>query len=390
MKKLLFLLINTLLFANTHQNLLDYQSKYSLCHGKTDYQIAYCLLNGNLNFSQFRGDRSAYKRVKTRAIKHALKEGNLTGFVLGSMPKTKRYTGLIRYIDTLDTMKDSYIVPKFKGDEAEDIVRIKHIFNLLQGTQLALTPERTVMFDEALLVYQERHGLAVDGEIGPQTKRALKQSISSLIVKVKKNLTWERLTQDKGSRYVRINIPEFKMHYHEEAQEVLNMNIVVGKTKMRTPIFNRKIKFIVLNPTWNVPPSIYKKEYAHKSEGYLRKKGFSYDSEGRLYQRSGNRNALGLVKFVFPNKFNVYMHDTPSKSLFNRSTRAFSHGCMRLQKPFALLEALGYSYQAGKTKWITLDEQIPVYVEYHTAWVDDEGIVQLRHDIYGYEWKMFR
>jgi len=389
MKTFLFLLFTMSLFALPKQTLLEYQAKYSLCHGTTEYQIANCLLNGNLNLSRFRGDRYAYKSVKTKEIQKAVVNDEVYDFVKRQLPKTKRYTGLIDFSDYLRRIKLQYTPPSFVGDEEDDIIKIKNVFNLLLGTKLDMTPVRTGAFEDALLVYQKRHGLKVDGEIGARTKRALKQTVKSMIVKIKKNLTWERLVQTKGVRYVHINIPEFKMHYYEDSHEVLNMRIVVGKTKMRTPIFNRNMKFIVLNPTWNVPPSIYKKEYAHKSESDLNKKGFRYNSEGKLYQKSGSRNALGLVKFLFPNRFNVYMHDTPSKSLFSRSTRAFSHGCMRLQKPFALLEALGYSYVSGKTQWITLDEEIPVHVEYHTAWVDNDGVVQLRNDIYGYERKMF-
>jgi murein L,D-transpeptidase YcbB/YkuD len=186
-----------------------------------------------------------------------------------------------------------------------------------------------------------------------------------------------------------VNIPEFKMHYYNNDKPVLSMKVVVGKTKMRTPVFHRDMQYVVKNPRWNVPPSIFKKEYAGKSESYLRKRGLIYNSEGKLYQRSGKRNALGVVKFLFPNKYNVYMHDTPSKYLFNRTVRAFSHGCIRLEKPLVLLNELGYNYNSSRNQWITLKKKIPVYVEYHTVWIDDEGIVQFRNDIYGYEQKLF-
>ena len=244
-------------------------------------------------------------------------------------------------------------------------------------------------FEAELLEYQRRHGLAVDGDIGPNTKRELKRSIYSIITKVKKNLALERISSQKGSNYILVNIPEFKMHYYDHDEPVLNMKIVVGKSKMRTPVFNRKMQYIVKNPRWNVPPSIYRKEYEDKSEDYLRKRGFAYNTEGKLYQKEGTRNALGVVKFLFPNKFNVYMHDTPAKSLFNRRVRAFSHGCIRLEKPIELLNELGFTYDTRRNKWITLKKKIPVYVEYHTVWVDDDGIVQFRNDIYGYEKKLF-
>ena len=305
------------------------------------------------------------------------------------LPKTQRYTGLKHYLDHLYSIRAQYTPPQFKGDEAEDMIRIKKVFNLLQDARLAENTDYTLDFTEELLKYQKRHGLAVDGEIGPSTKRTLKQSIHSIIIKVKKNLQLERISSPKGSHYILVNIPEFKMHYYKNGTPVLNMKIVVGKTKMRTPVFNRKLQYVVKNPRWNVPPSIYKKEYAHKSEAYLRKKGFAYNREGKLYQKEGRRNALGIVKFLFPNKYNVYMHDTPAKSLFRKRVRAFSHGCIRLEKPLALLKQLGYTYTTAKNKWITLKEYIPVYVEYHTVWVDDEGVVQFRHDIYGYERKLF-
>jgi len=200
----------------------------------------------------------------------------------------------------------------------------------------------------------------------------------------------ERVSLSKESRHVLVNIPEFKMHYYENYEPILNMKVVVGKRKQRTPVFSRKIKYIVKNPRWNVPDNIYRKEYAHKSEEALRKIGLVYNNEGKLYQPAGRRNALGVVKFLFPNKYNVYMHDTPAKYLFNKTVRAFSHGCIRLEKPLELLNLLGYEYTDRKNRWITLENRIPVHVEYHTVWIDDEGIVQFRPDIYGYEKKLFR
>ncbi|HIP18755.1 MAG TPA: hypothetical protein EYG78_05400 [Sulfurovum sp.] len=390
MKKILLLLIHTLLFASTPDPALKaYQEKYSLCKGKTNYQISQCLLNGNMNYSQFRGDRYAYKRVSAKKIKQAAYNGNSYDFTMSQLPKTERYLGLKAYLDHLYSIKEAYTPPRFDGNETEDIVKIKRVFNLLQSAGLEENAIRTPEFEEALLEYQRRHGLTVDGDIGPRTKDSLRTSIYSIIKKIKKNLTLERISSPKGSNYVLINIPEFKMHYYDNDVPVLNMKIVVGKTKMRTPVFNRKMQYIVKNPRWNVPGSIYRKEYAHKLASQLKKLGLRYNSEGKLYQPSGSRNALGLVKFLFPNKFNVYMHDTPAKSLFNRTRRAYSHGCIRLEKPMALLNELGYSYNTKKNKWITLKKQIPVYVEYHTVWVDDDGIVQFRPDIYGYEKKLF-
>jgi murein L,D-transpeptidase YcbB/YkuD len=378
-----------LLASAVDGRLLAYQQRYSVCHGKTNYQIAECLINGDLDFSRFRGDRSIFLHISRKKIAEVVQQGKAYEFTMAQMPKTRRYIGLLEYIDYLYSIKDVYVTPRFKGNEAEDIIRTKQVLNLLQLEELELTPEYTPEFEAAILEFQRRHGLAVDGKIGPQTKRELKKPLSKIITRIKKNLTIERLSLPKPPTYILVNIPEFMMHFYRDGVQVLQMKTVVGKPKMRTPLFHRKMKFIVLNPTWNVPPSIYAKEYAHKSPEQLRRLGLRYNSEGKLYQPSGKRNALGLVKFLFPNRFNVYMHDTPAKSLFRRTRRAFSHGCIRLERPMDLLHELGYEYRPGKTRWITLEEQIPVYIEYHTVWVDDEGVVQFRPDVYGYEWKLF-
>jgi len=386
----LFLLASlTLSAAAVDERLLAYQQRYSVCSKKNDYQIAECLLNGDLNFSMFRGDRRAFRYLSPKYISRAQRQGRLYEFTMEQLPHTERYEGLKAYLDYLNTIKEKYVTPRFKGNDDEDTLRMKRIFNLLQDAGLYETPEVTPAFEEAVLEYQSRHGLAVDGDIGPRTKASLKQSIGSIITKIKKNLMIESITKRKPLNYILVNIPEFRMHFYENGMEVLSMNTVVGKPKMRTPVFSRKMQFVVLNPTWNVPPSIYRKEYAHKSTAELKKLGLRYGSNGKLYQPAGRRNALGLVKFLFPNKYNVYMHDTPAKSLFKRSRRAYSHGCIRLEKPMDLLHKLGYRYKPGKTKWNTLKHKIPVFVEYHTVWIDEEGRVQFRPDVYGYEKKLF-
>ena len=386
----IYILVQTFIFASVpDERLVNYQMRYSLCKGKTDIQISHCLLNGNLNFSKLRGDTYAYRKISRSQIEKAARNGNIYDFTMSHLPKTKRYTRLKKYLDHLYAVRKKYTPPEFKGDDAEDIIRMKKVFNLLKLANLRENSDYTSKFEAAVLEYQKRHGLEVDGKIGPDTKRHLKTPIYAIMTKIKKNLVWESISSPKGSNYILVNIPEFRMHYYDYGEPVLNMKIVVGKTIMRTPIFNQKMQYIVKNPRWNVPPSIYAKEYAHKSAAYLKKEGFAYNSEGKLYQKEGPDNALGLVKFLFPNRYNVYMHDTPAKSLFNRRVRTFSHGCIRLEKPLELLNELGYEYDTDKNKWVPLERQIPVYVEYHTVWVDDDGLVQFRDDIYGYERKLF-
>lgn len=391
MKKILYLLIHTLLFASLpDKNLMQYQARYSLCHGKTNYQISKCLLNGSLNYYRLRGDKNRYRKINYKEFKEQELKGNVYLYVMNLLPRTKRYRGLKKYLDYLYFIQDKYTPPRFRGNEKEDIIRIKRVLNLLQNAKLREDTKQSRKFKRAILEFQKRHGLKVDGIIGPNTKRALKRSIHSIITKVKKNVELERIASPKGSKYILVNIPEFKFYFYENHKPVLSMKVIVGKPKWRTPLLNRTMTHLVKNPKWYVPPSIYANEYAHKSMSYLRKNGFAFTSQGKLYQKEGPDNALGIVKFLFPNRYNVYMHDTPTKPLFEKRVRAYSHGCIRLEKPMELLNHLGYEYDTDENEKIALSEQIPVYVEYHTVWIDEKGIAQFRNDIYEYEWKLFR
>ena len=390
MKKIIFILIHTLVFASAaDKNLVNYQARYSLCHGKTDYQIAQCLLNGSLNHNRIRGDKRRYRQINNKQFKEEAINGNTYPYVMRLMPRTKRYTGLKKYIDYLYSIRDKYTPPRFKGNDEEDIPRIKRVLNLLQNAKLKEDTKLSRKFQQAIIEYQKRHGLEVDGIIGRNTKRELKRSIHSIITKVKKNLEFGRIANPKGSKYILVNIPEFKFYYYKNHKPQLSMKVIVGKPRMRTPLLNRMMTHVVKNPRWYVPPSIYANEYADKSMNYLKKNGFSFTSQGKLYQKPGLDNALGLVKFLFPNPYNVYMHDTPTKPLFEKRVRAFSHGCIRLEKPMELLNLLGYEYDTYKNERIPLSEKIPVFVEYHTVWIDEKGIAQFRNDIYGYERKLF-
>ena len=384
------MLIYTLVFASAaDKNLIHYQARYSLCHGKTNYQITQCLINGPRNYYRIWGDKKRYRQINRKQFKEREFNGHIYPYVMSLMPHTKRYTGLKKYIDYLYSIRDKYTPPQFKGNHEEDILRIKRVLNLLQNAKLKEDTKLSTKFQHAIIEYQERHGLEVDGIIGANTKRELKRSIHSIITKVKKNLELERIAKPKGSKYILVNIPEFKFYLYENNKPVLSMKVIVGKPRMRTPLLNRTMTHVVKNPRWYVPPSIYANEYAHKSMSYLKKNGFAFTSQGKLYQKPGPDNALGLVKFLFPNPYNVYMHDTPTKPLFEKRVRAFSHGCIRLEKPMELLNLLGYQYDTDKNERIALLKQIPVFVEYHTVWIDEKGIAQFRNDIYGYERKLF-
>ncbi|NPA50845.1 MAG: L,D-transpeptidase family protein, partial [Epsilonproteobacteria bacterium] len=236
--------------------------------------------------------------------------------------------------------------------------------------------------------------------------------------------------------YVLINVPEYKFRLFENGTKVMEFKVIVGKYKWQTPIFSSTMKYIVINPTWNVPDNIARKEIiphlVKDPVGYLKrhnmvvrrdynidsppvdprsvnwKKYLSKEWENKelpykLIERASTRNALGQVKFMFPNRFSVYMHDTNKKYLFNNAQRSFSHGCIRLEKPFDLLRHISTNYTATPienpkeylallrrkkkrdTTYINLVRTIPVHIVYLTAYVDEDGVVRFFNDIYRYD-----
>lgn len=280
---------------------------------------------------------------------------------------------------------------------------------------------------EAVKRFQKRHGLAVDGVVGGRTLATLNVSIATRIRQIIANMNrWRELPNNLGDRYVAVNIPNYTLDVIENDQSTMHMKVVVGKMveQRHTPTFSASMTYLVLNPYWHVPKSIAEKELfplSEKDPSYFAKNNFIVHrvpiaekqvpdptaTDGstiaktvyqyRLKQAPGPKNALGRVKFMFPNPHGVYLHDTPSKDLFNRSIRTYSHGCIRIEKPLELAEyllrgtekwtrdAILATIARSKEKTIWLPEAIPVYIQYWTAWVDDAGAIQFRNDIYGYD-----
>lgn len=216
---------------------------------------------------------------------------------------------------------------------------------------------------------------------------------------------WRWAPRELGATRVEVNIPQFELALTRDGRLSHETRVVVGKTTTPTPIFSDEMQFVVINPSWSVPQSIINKEMAPKGGGdlsYLAARGFqvSYrNGRASVRQPPGEKNALGRVKFVFPNDFAVYMHDTPSKNLFANAKRAYSHGCMRVEQPFKLAEAVlgadaGYSEKRLRgmvgpaERRVDLAQPMPVHVEYFTAVVDANGDLKLYDDIYGYSAKV--
>lgn len=262
---------------------------------------------------------------------------------------------------------------------------------------------------KAVQVFQARHGLHPDGIVGPGVVRMLnitpRERIRTLLVNMER-LRWvpERYPSD----LLLVNIPEFRLHVFEEGVEAWSMDVVVGASATRTVVFSDTLKRIVFSPYWGVPMSIVRNEILpamEKDPGYLARKGMERiggsDAAPLIRQKPGPQNALGRVKFLFPNSYDIYFHDTPSKGGFARESRAFSHGCIRLSRPrelavYLLRNDSTWTEEAIKkamsgTKEITVNlprhERRPVMIGYFTAWVD-KGRLNFRDDVYGNDAKL--
>jgi len=274
---------------------------------------------------------------------------------------------------------------------------------------------------EAVIRFQRRHGLDDDGVVGPKTREALDVSAARRVRLIELNLErWRWLPQDLGQRHLLVNVPGFRLHVSDSGEEVLAMRVIVGRVVRRTPVFSDVMRYLVFSPSWEVPPTILRQDKLpeiRRNPAYPVQQNMRVFQLGggswsevdpgavdwaratastiRLRQRPGPDNALGLVKFMFPNRFNIYLHDTPSRELFARSQRDFSSGCIRVERPAALAtyllrddpawtpEAVAAAMESGLERTVTLPRPIPVHIQYWTAFVGTDGAVEFRADIYG-------
>lgn len=268
---------------------------------------------------------------------------------------------------------------------------------------------------EAVTRFQSRHGLQDDGVLSAAVAAEMNVPLDRRIRQLELNLErWRWLPRELGERHILVNIPEYRLEVWEGDRVPLSMRVVVGKEDTQTPIFNDEMTHIVFSPYWNVPPSIAEGETlpsVMKDPGFLARTNMEVvDANGtvidpasidldnptgyRFRQRPGNANSLGLVKFMFPNQYNVYLHDTPADSLFARASRSFSHGCVRIEQPQALAEyllrdqsewtsaSIQEAMHAQEERHVKLREPVPVYLGYFTARVSADGVMQFRKDVY--------
>ena len=279
---------------------------------------------------------------------------------------------------------------------------------------------------DAVKRFQRRHGLEPDGVIGTQTLVALnipvEQRLRQIVLAMER---WRWMPEELGAHYVLVNIAGFQLRRIEQGKLKEKMRVIVGKPYRRTPVFSDTMKYVEINPFWTVPYSIATRDklpVLKKNPASLAGAGFEAFNgsqkisltgvdwsrySGRnfpftLRQKPGPKNALGRVKFMFPNRFNVYLHDTPQRGLFEKTTRAFSSGCIRLHRPIDLADQLlsqesGWSrpriesvLTSGKRTVVSLTKPIAVHLTYSTAWRGEDGSIQFRNDIYRRDLRLYK
>lgn len=312
-----------------------------------------------------------------------------------------------------------------QGDAGPRVAALRDRLAMTDGLAPVSDTQRTV-FDaplhDAVVAFQARHGLTADGVVGTQTQQALNVSADERITQIQVNLErWRWLPDDLGARYVLVNIAAFELAVVEAGREVLTMRVVAGRPYRQTPVFSDAISYLVLSPYWHVPHSIATRDKLpdfQRDPSLVVRQGFevfdsweagaspvdpmavAWDSltassfPYRLRQRPGPSNALGRVKFMFPNPHNVYLHDTPTRHTFARATRDFSSGCIRLEDPLALAayllrdapgwtpERIAEQARQDSETTVVLPEAVPVHLLYWTAWAEADGTVHFRSDVY--------
>ena len=359
----------------------------------------------------------------------ALAAGSLADEVLKMRPDFREYEAMRGQLSVLLDMaregKWPRTIPSIKLHPGEDDPALAEIKPLLEKLKLASSLEPGAHYDEATAaaveLFQRQHGLLPDGVIGPRTIAWLRVSPAEKSVIVARTMLRRDMgVQTVSSRYVLVNIPEYRLRVLDGESEVFSSKVIVGQLKRQTPLLASQIASVVLNPPWNVPSSILKKDIVPKlakDRQLLAKEQFEvYDYSGakvepasipwneamqagfpyKLKQKPGDHNALGRYKFYLPNDESVYLHSTSHPNLFDKNTRAISSGCVRVEQAADLANLLlkGSAWDPARiskaiasedTKWVKLSSPVPLFMAYWRAWVDEKGQMQFRDDIYGFD-----
>lgn len=298
---------------------------------------------------------------------------------------------------------DSIPVSKSKFVVGKNFPEMRFLKNRLLATGEFTAKDTTAIFtpelEAAIKDYQGTHGITPDGKITPALIHSLNVPLMKRIEQLLVNMERMRwMPTKKEGKLILVNIPEFVLKVTEGNSQVKEMAVVVGKEGHTTTMFSDDLEQIVFSPYWNIPPSIERNEImpaVQKNPNYLAEHNMETVSGGGIRQRPGSGNSLGRVKFLFPNSFNIYFHDTPAKSLFEKDNRAYSHGCIRLSDPVWMAnyllenspewtpERIEAAMNSGVEKTVSLKHPIPVIITYYTAWVDENKKMNFREDVYG-------
>ena len=389
---------------------------------------------GRLHFSRVSSDiQFELNAPEPAAVLAKLADAGDTGKTLDSYnPPQAEFQALRAKLAEL--RKNGGVIAKPEEDKKQPTVHVpegKNILRLGMKDQrvLALRQRLNIAGDknnelyddavrDAVKAFQTAADLHADGNLGPNTVKALNgekkaaakgpsaDPIDTVVVNMER---WRWYPRDLGNQHVIVNIPDYRLTLWNNDKVYWATKIVVGKPNLPTPLISAEMKFITVNPTWNVPPSIIEKEYLPALEQdpqALERIGLKIEQDAagnvRIFQPPGAGNALGRIRFNFPNKFLVYQHDTPDKHLFARDERAFSHGCMRVQNPLTYgekllslvlpneryTEAKLQSMFGGSEININFPKNVWVHLTYQTAFVDEDGKLQFRKDVYGRDARM--
>ncbi len=374
---------------------------------------------------------------KAQAIEKAAKSDNIGVFVGGYRPRQVDYWRLKGVLANYRAMARVGGWPSIDdgpllegGERSPRVGQLRKLLlrlnDLKPADDLAAQGGDPHLFDEKLMAavehFQGRHGLGQDGMVGPNTLTALNTPIEERIEQIVLNLERRRWMSDRnGSRYILVNLADFHLELIDRGEVVFDTPVVIGNLFNKTPVFTSDMTYLVINPFWNVPQSIAREEILPKTladPGYLDRNGFDLfsdwsqnaplvdhqkvnwadlsadDFDYKLRQRPGPTNALGRLKFMMPNEYNIYLHDTPVRAHFSENERSFSHGCVRVADPEALAaailksqdawsaEKIATTVESGERNVVRLDQPLPVQLTYLTSWVDEENVVHFRNDVY--------
>lgn len=397
-------------------------------NGKTDSEI----IIDDSNFES--EDLEANKLLES-----LLSENDIAETLQDQLPKSDNYKTLkekLAYYRDSEKIKpwppietEEILARGAEGEKVTKLIENLSARNYLNSAQIEADQYFDQQVETAVQRFQLDHGLDADGVVGAKTLKALNLSLDYRIKQLIINMErWRWLPDNLGDRYIYVNIADYNLKLYDDNELKMEMDTIVGQEQRSTPVFSDSIKYIVLNPYWYVPESIAVKDKLpeiKKDLNYLEENNYSlFEYKGNnnlervepeevdwseidkdnfnylLRQNPGDENALGRVKFMFPNKFSVYLHDTPGRNLFSENERSFSSGCIRIEKPVDLAEYLlsdqekwnrqniEKEMEKNEEKTIYLNKPIKIYLQYNTAWVDSLGNLNFREDIYNRDKKI--